>query len=203
MKSEKKENKLQKICQNKKGKAGLKLGMWFFFFVIVGIFLAMTKPQNKVEQKNDSSNLVNFISLKEMIKTLKTSDYNYDYQINLEGDSIKLKGEKRENTEIGYRESKIGIIKYKKENNKVYQIFQETEEEMTNFLDREDEKMLKIETIEEKMQTYSHEEQMDYDKRTITYYGEETIIITTDRKNITRIQIQTANKNYNLRFEIQ
>lgn len=207
MNSDKNENWLLKAWKNEKSKALLKLGMWFIFFIFVGLFLFITEPQNKVEkpkeQQKEPTKEADFLTINEMFEVLKSSDYNYEYSIKSADDLITLKGEKRKNQEIGYKESKLGIIKYKKENDKVYQIFQETEEELSNFLDVEDEKYLNLENIEAELLNSEKNEHLLNHQRKITIQSDVTIMITTDEKNIQSIEIYCEAKHYNLSFKIQ
>lgn len=199
----KEESFIKKMWQNPRGKAILKLGLWFIFFLVVGMFFLITSPNPQNKSQNETQTETHYEPLSDMLEQLKTEDLSYEYQIIKDMDTITLKGDREDNIEIGYKESKLGIIKYKKTEEKVYQIIMDTEEEIPSLLEEEDENYLNISWIEERTKTMTYQESVEETKRKISYHGEESIIITTTPNQILKMEIKTPTTNYILNYEIK
>ena len=112
-----------------------------------------------------------------------------------------FQGEKTNGIDIGYRESKIGIIKYRQEDNHTYQILVDHEEEIPFIYEEEDQNYLNLQNLNTKLSYLIPDEKISGTMRKITYQnGEEWIEITTTENNIKQIRINNSQKEYNLSF---
>lgn len=201
---------LNKMWHDKRGKAILKLWIWFAFFCIMGLLLVMmsifNKPTNKPNiSKNPVTNpIVNYLSLNEMWDKLFQDGYDYKYQItNKETNETTLyQGSKKEEIDTGYRESKIGIIKYRIEQGHIYQILVDTEEEITSIYEEGEDAYLNLRTLRSNLNNIIPEERKSGTMREIVYQNDDvTTTIHTTTNEITSIRITTPFKEYNLLLE--
>ena len=136
---------------------------------------------------------------------LEQKDYNYSYQI-IELDSkekVTYQGTKTQNSEEGYRESKLGIIKYRIVEGITYQIVMEQEEEIKNLYSEEDKPYVTLSELKEKIKDKEPQENIIGAQRYLTFEFDEKIIITTNKNAIVSIEIMTASKDYKLSFTVQ
>ncbi len=205
----KESNFLFKMWQEKRGKAIIKLIIWSLFIIIVGISLITSKPQIKQKEETKTpGNQTNQeqpknLKIEEQFQILISQNYQYEYKIiTLENnENLIYKGEKEQNIETGYKESKIGIIKYKIENGKTYQILIENEEEIASIWDPIDEEIISLKTIFEKIKTSEKIEETE--NVHIYYHNKETITIKSDKNKISTIKIITTNKIYELKYSYE
>jgi len=194
---EKKENnksQIAKMWKDPKGHAILKLGIWAIFFLIMGSILGIINlfsNHQSIEQPS-INNSFEFLDINSMWEELESNPYHYELQIrNLETQEITTyNGEVASKENIGYRESKLGIIKYKIKDEKTYQIFQDTEMEINNLWLEEAQKYVPLENLKTFL-TISATETTEKENRTLTYQTEnETIKIFTSPTKIVQIKIQ-------------
>lgn len=201
---------LNKMWHDKRGKAILKLWIWFAFFCVMGILLVImsifNKPTNNVNIPKDpvTNPEVNYLSLNEMWDKLFQDGYDYRIQItNKETNEITLyQGSKKDEIDTGYRESKIGIIKYRIEQGHIYQILVDTEEEIASIYEEEEDAYLNLRTLRSNLNNIIPEERKSGTMREIIYQNNEvTTTIHTTANEITSIRITTLSKEYNLLLE--
>jgi len=208
--SAKKESILKKLWSTTRGKAILKLGGWIFFFLILGIsclFFQNPNPSKNLThsvEKNEDRFI--FTDLKTMLTNLKSMNYQYHFQIidpNTE-EKITYFGEKNNKIDIGYRESKLGIIKYKIIEEKTFQLLNEVEEEINNLYLEEDLNAISLDNLIEKIDTMNKNETINDKTRILTFQNEiEIITIKTNEKNISSIQIKNNTKEYILTYQVK
>lgn len=210
MKQEKSKTTLSKMWHDKKGKAILKLGIWFLFFIIMAFVMMITsifsKPiSNKENEIPKDPEITEFLNIDKMWDTLIISNYEYNYQIKEKStmDTIIYQGKIDNNINTGYKESKLGIIKYRIEENHIYQILVDNEEEITNLYDIEDQEYLILSSILEKLKMLQPTETKNGTMRSLTYLWDDvTIVVNTTLSSISQIRIDTPQKEYNLSFVI-
>lgn len=209
-KNTKKENKIKQIWNTKRGKALIKLGGWLLFFLLLGSCVAVLGNNNKDFQKTEHQNekkndeRIMYKDLKSMLEDLQKENIRYEYTITnfITTEKISFHGEKIDQIETGYRESKIGIIKYKIVEGKTYQIFVDSEEEIDNLFNPEDMTNLNLENLLEKLNNMNKNEILHDTKREIIYQNEDEVItIKTTTKEITEIKINKEEKEYLLQYE--
>lgn len=204
---------IKKMWKNPRQKAILKLGLWFCFFLLCGITLSVmnllskpTIPENREEEENLNPPIeITFPELDVLWTDLEQKDYNYSYQI-IELDSkekVTYQGTKTQNREEGYRESKLGIIKYRIVEGITYQIVMEQEEEIKNLYSEEDKPYVTLSELKEKIKDKEPQENIIGAQRYLTFEFDEKIIITTNKNAIVSIEIMTASKDYKLSFTVQ
>lgn len=203
-------NTIKKMWHDKRGKAILKLGIWFLFFLLMALVMLImsvfNKPTNKPSTKNPPiQNEITYLSINEMWDNLENQGYAYQYQVTTKptSESIIYQGDKT-NVDIGFRESKIGIIKYRVEEDHTYQILVDNEIEIPSIYEEGDELYLNLKNIRESLTNIIPEETKSGIKRVLTYQNNDvtTQIITTSTE-ITSIRITTSTKEYNLLLTIK
>lgn len=202
-KEEQKKNVLKEMWNTEKGKALLKLGMWFLFFCVIGILLLFSSSDQNLEpeSKEPSSTKENaeWINIDTMLETLMQSDYKYQISIeSMEGsEPIIYNGERKDGIDTGYRESKIGIIKYKIVDGKTFQVLVDEDIEIDNLFQEEDQNYVNIWNVKEQIQNQNLEETRSDGERTLLYHLEDaTIEITTEKENINTIKSIANRKQY-------
>lgn len=196
------------MWHDRRGKAILKLGMWLIFFVIMAfaVFLTNLLSEPSSPSINDDSLIPHqkkFLNLKDTWELFLSSNYHYQYEIHNKNtnEMTIFQGEKTNGIDIGYRESKIGIIKYRQEDNHTYQILVDHEEEIPFIYEEEDQNYLNLQNLNTKLSYLIPDEKISGTMRKITYQnGEEWIEITTTENNIKQIRINNSQKEYNLSF---
>ena len=198
----------QKMWQDKRGKAILKLGIYFVFFLFMAILLTVmsifNKPLETTKKPSTENKEVHFLSNTEMWENLMTQDYHYKYQVITKEnqESVLYEGEKINGIDTGYRESKIGIIKYCIKEEKTYQILVETEEEITNLWGEEDTLYLNLVNLHTLLNTIIPETTKSGTTKLLKYQENDIQIeIKMSPKQITSIQIDTKDKEYKLSFQ--
>ncbi|MCI8466657.1 MAG: hypothetical protein HFI08_00465 [Bacilli bacterium] len=200
---------IQKMWHDKKGKAIIKLGLWVAFLLLIMLMIPImnlfnkttTLPQINEKPNNDQEKYKN---INEMWENLLSFNYQYQYQVSdkLSNETILFQGKKVNGIDTGYRESKIGIIKYRIEENHIYQILVDSEEEITFLYEEEDKPFLNLQDLHTKLNYFIPAETISGTMRTLNYQnGDETIEISTTLNEIKKIRINTAQKEYNLLFD--
>lgn len=208
-KDEAKKNTLKKMWHDKRGKAILKLGIYFAFFLLMAMTLIVmsifNKPRNEVTNPPKENQEIQFLSPSKMWQNLLSQDYHYKYQILTKENKevIIFEGDKNSEGETGYRESKIGIIKYRIKENKIYQIFMDKEEEISNLYEEEDIPYLILPNLYQKLNTIIPETSKSGTTKILKYQENDIQIeVKMTTKQITSIQIMTTEKEYKLSFQM-
>lgn len=202
---ERQNSKLKQIWNDKRGKAFLKLCGWFCFLLFIALFVSIIgkKPEKESIIPNETSKS-EWKELYIMFDDFLNNNYRYEYRITeLESkEMITYSGEKQNDMDTGFRESKIGIIKYKIKDEITYQILMDQEEIIEHLYQEEDLYYIDMNHIKEMISVMPKDESEKNHTRLLTYQDEEKkIIIETDEKNITKIQINTNKKEYILNYK--
>lgn len=197
-----KESFMNQMWNTQKGKALIKLGIWFLFFCLIGILLLFSEPNVQTKkQETPKVQEEKYLTLDNMFENLLENDYEYQIEI-LDKETeerITYNGEIKDGIDLGYRESKIGIIKYKITNGKTYQILIDEETEMNNLFQEEDQNYVSIANIQKLIVEQPFEETKDEKERTLVYQlKNELIEIKTDKIKIHTMKITTNNKRYTI-----
>ena len=204
---------IRKMWNNPRQKALLKLGMWFCFLIIMAIVLSVMNllGKNNLKQPTKKDEPIpptietNFIPFEEMWLNLEQKNYQYTYRINkLEtNEIITYQGTKKNQVEEGYRESKLGIIKYRIEKEKTYQILVDQEIEIDNLIKPEDSSYLIISKLKEKIVELKPQENIIGSTKYVTFQNEtEKMQFIINPSDITKIQITTPTTEYILEFTL-
>ena len=173
---------IRKMWNNPRQKALLKLGMWFCFLIIMAIVLSVM-------------NLLGKNNLKQPTKK--------DEPIPPTIEIITYQGTKKNQVEEGYRESKLGIIKYRIEKEKTYQILVDQEIEIDNLIKPEDSSYLIISKLKEKIVELKPQENIIGSTKYVTFQNEtEKMQFIINPSDITKIQITTPTTEYILEFTL-
>ena len=193
-------NKLKKLWDSKRGKALIKLVLWFFFFSIAIVVLVF---QNDGQTNVSKNSVEEFIDFKVMWKNLEENNYSYEYTIKnkITNDIITYNGKIENETDIGFRESKIGIIKYKRTGKMTYQIMNSEEIETENLYEGVEENYLQLSQLKLFFNSLTLSEEQKENTKIMQYQNEtETITIKMNMERIRTIEIETAEQLYTLSF---
>ena len=97
------------------GKSTIKFIAWMIFIIILIVIFAINGKQennniNNTQEKNEE--IISFEKYETMQDNLLNGCFNYEYKIIEENITTIYTGKKLNDTEIGYKETKDGIIKY-------------------------------------------------------------------------------------------
>ncbi len=201
------QSKLKKMWQDPKGKAILKFGIYGIFFLLMifvillmNVFTSYEKQYEKTPQTQEET--ITFLPFEQMWEKLSLNcKYYYEVKKIENQEQIIYQGEIKDQIDTGYRESKLGIIHYKVENEKTMQIILDTEEEIDNLYEEPDEQFLNLKNLETFINTihYSEKDSGKLKTRTIET-NDKKITIHMSPTDITSIQITTQEKEYRLHF---
>lgn len=186
------------------GKAAIKFTAWMIFIIILIVVFAVKERKednsaNNTEIKNEE--VISFEKYETMQENLLNGCFNYEYKVIEENLVALYTGEKLNDIETGYRETKEGIIKYLKEKDTTYKVVLNEKEELQNLYDEADESFLNINVIFENLKEYLYNITKNESTREINYNKDGyKVVVKTDLKNITNITIENENKTYELQF---
>lgn len=186
------------------GKSTIKFVAWMIFIIILIVIFAINgKPENNninnTQEKNEE--IISFEKYETMQDNLLNGCFNYEYKIIEENITIIYTGKKLNDTEIGYKETKDGIIKYIKDKDITYKVVLDEKEELPNLYDEADKSFLNINIIFENLKEYLYNITKNESTREINYNKDGyKVVVKTDLKNITNITIENENKTYELQF---
>lgn len=152
-----------KMKETPKGRAYLKLIYWGIFFFVLFAFLILsslfTRDYEPVENNlNDQSDALEvpeeiedeeekLPTILELESELLNGTYEYEYQIQVNGNDYFFDGEKFLDHEEGYQTSSLGIIHYYLDDTGVYQISGEERVLLTEFYQGMDANLINLEYI--------------------------------------------------------
>lgn len=186
------------------GKSTIKFAAWMIFIIILIVIFAINgKPENNninnTQEKNEE--IISFEKYETMQDNLLNGCFNYEYKIIEKNITTIYTGKKLNDTEIGYKETKDGIIKYIKDKDITYKVVLDEKEELPNLYDEADKSFLNINIIFENLKEYLYNITKNESTREINYNKEGyKVVVKTDLKNITNITIENENKTYELQF---
>ena len=121
--------KINKLKENKKGQAILKLFKWLVFFFCIFIFLIICAiingSSNHLKTPTNTSSVGSSVLSKNAANTLfqkmRSKVFNYRIKIKSGGNYYQFTGKKDLNEDIGYKESTAGIRKYAITNDGIFE----------------------------------------------------------------------------------
>lgn len=148
------------------------------------------------------------LSYYDKLHNLVSSDYDFTYIINKNDEKIKFEGYKSSSGIEGYKQDKIGIIKFKIENQKVYQILIDQVIEITNLYEGIDASLLDLNYLIGILNQVSEDDVIVTEEETITTYGynltkdgeQLEIIVIENDEAIEEIKIHKNNEIYELMY---
>lgn len=182
-----------------RNKSIVKLGFWLAFIIVIVIIV-------KFDNKDVNNNQDVFVGSKEEIKyedklaNLK-DNYEYEYEINIDGIIYYFNGKKMASKEVGeksYLENENEIqINYFIENNNIYEVIDQNLKEINNLYDNINKDYLNIEYIK----SLINNSEYSLENNIYSYNIDNIIInISADNENIQEIDILDNNDNYKLKF---
>lgn len=191
----------KKIWNHQKGKAMIKLSLWVLFFGMAIITFTFSKPSTQSVQNKKITK--EFIDFKIMWKNLEESNYSYEYIVTnkITKDILTYNGKVENEVNTGYRESKLGIIKYKQIGSVIYQIVGTEEEIIENLYEGINENYLNLSQLKSYFNILSMSEEQKENTKIMKYENEtEIITIKMNLERIRSIQIETEEQYYELSF---
>lgn len=206
---EKKDKKtFKELWANTRTRALIKLGMWFAFFILIFLILAIASlfsgtslPKEDVKQQE-----VVTANIPAMLENLIASNYTFEYKITNNDFSYSYIGS-RENGEIkGYYENLNGIIKYTIKDNIYYELNNNELIENNEIISQEDKNILDLNNLLVTIKNYELENEVLPQDNVYTYDilnndVNYQIKITTKSSDIETIVINYSNVNYELIFK--
>lgn len=211
----------KKCWENQRSHALIVLMIWIVFLTILMGMVSITNlligdksPEtNMVEKKSEAEE-----STSKMIKSyydklhhLMTSDYEFIYSIMKNREKIKFEGIKLSSTIVGYKQDALGIVKYKIENKKIYQILIDNVIEITNLYEDIDASLLDLNYIIGLLDQVAENDVIITEEELITKHAynltqdeeELEIIVVENEENIEEIQINRNNEVYQLQYQVR
>lgn len=213
-------NFLSKCFKDKRWHALLVLIIWIIVLsLLMGIVLIVNhfdntpKSNSTVAPDNQqfSPDTPVVLSYMEKLNNLLNQNYEFIYTIQNENEKIRFEGTKEDNIIKGYKQSNSGIIKYKIENQKTYQILVDKTIEITNLYDDIDSSLLDLNylvtilnQVNENNVIVTEEENISTYAYNLTQDEEALEIIVTENSNyISQMEIHRNNDTYTLEFLVK
>ena len=208
----------KKCWENKRLHALMVFLIWIFVIgLLMGIlmFINAVQKDEKIHQTNiesiekeDNKEVKDILSYTEKLKKLESSNYEFTYLITKNKDKIKFEGTKDESGIFGYKQDATGIMKYKIENQKVYQMLIDKEIEISNLYDGIDASLLDLNYVIGILNQFSESDVIITEEEFITTYDynktqdeeELEIIVIENKEAIEKITISRNNEIYELIF---
>ena len=205
-----------KMKETPKGRAYLKLIYWGIFFFVLFAFLILsslfTRDYEPVENNlNDQSDALEvpeeiedeeekLPTILELESELLNGTYEYEYQIQVNGNDYFFDGEKFLDHEEGYQTSSLGIIHYYLDDTGVYQISGEERVLLTEFYQGMDANLINLEYI------FNTMNMLGISEHHLLVEDEEnryTLVLSSDGYRIEKITIESLDglHSYELSFQ--
>lgn len=184
--------------QTTKGKATLKFFAWMIFIVLLIIYVAFIDRKSE-PKKEENTTVETFKKYEEMQKAILENNYAYKYTITKDGLKYLYVGIKCKGNDAGFKETNEGIIKYLVTGDNTYKITMDNKEEYLNLYDNIDENYLNLSALFSNLKDYLYTTEKNEDVRVISYNKEGyQVKVTTNKENITNINITTENEVYDI-----
>lgn len=207
---EKNKKTFKELWADTRMRALIKLGMWFAFFLLIFLILSITalfnkNPDNNIKEEIKQEEVVS-ANIPSMLENLISSNYTYEYKINMDNTNYSYTGSK-ENEEIkGYYESNNGIIKYMVKENNYYELNNEELKENNSIISEQDKYILDLNNLLSLIKEYELtnevlKENDSYNYSILKDNNSYQINIETKLNDISNININYNNVIYNLTFK--
>lgn len=209
----------KKCWENKRLHALIVFLLWVVvLIVLMGLLMLVntidkpkkkSEPVTKVEEKEEKKENQNEISYDEKLQNLAGSNYEFTYLITKDKEKMKYEGTKEGEVLIGYKQDKNGIIKYKIDNQKIYQMLIDKEVEISNLYDGIDASLLNLNYVRGLLNQVSDHDIIVTEEESVTTYSynlsqdEEELEITVieNKEVIEKITIARNNEIYELTYK--
>ena len=183
--------------QTPRGRASLKLAVYGLFIISVLILIVVKTDRNPKVYKSTYTAIKKDDTAK--IADLKENNFAFRYTITINDLKTLYYGNKMQNLESGFKEDQNGIVKYLKENDKVYKIGLTDKEEITNLYEGINLEYLNLNYIFDLI----NDKQNEVEGNKQTYHLDNNIVIEiiTDNLNIKKITIQENSNLYELEYD--
>ncbi len=181
-----------KTWNTPRGRAALKLSMYGIFVFLILLLIAFKSDKSPKVYKTTYTSYKKDYSAK--IAELKENNYSFKYTVTIDNKTTLFYGNKLLNLESGYKEDEVGIIKYLKENDKIYKVGLSDKEEITNLYENINVNYLNANYVLGLIKQETQDNPV-YNLPT----GEE-IRISDDNAHITSITIKNENSLYKLEY---
>lgn len=208
---------LKKCWENQRIRALMVLMIWILSLaLLMGIVYVSSMVMNheekepKIEEKQPvEEKAETTISYNEKLQRLINGEYEFTYNITKNNGKVQFKGTKTISTIEGYKQDNSGIIKYKIENKKVYQIFIDQVVEITNLYEDIDASLLDLSYVTSLLNQVRENNVIVTEEERITKHiynlteGEEEleVIVVENEKSIEEIRISRNNEIYQLQYQ--
>lgn len=201
-----------KMKETPKGRAYLKLIYWGIFFFALFVFLILsslfTRDYEPVEKKENDSSLTEMPedeeealpTILELESELLNGTYEYEYQVQVNGNEYFFDGEKFLDHEEGYQTNSVGIIHYYLDDTGVYQMNGEEKVLLTEFYQGMDANLVNLEYI------FNTMNMLGISEHHLLVEDEEnryTLVLSSDGYHIEKITIESLDglHSYELSFQ--
>lgn len=189
------DNKFVKAWENKRLHALMCLGLWFIFFIF--IFLVFIIPYNHESKNVTSHPKENLITLEDMKEKLINGNYDFKYTVKNDSGTTLYSGNKNGDVITGYKEDS-SITKYEILNGVVYKLVMDEKISYEDLYENVNENLLSLEYI---FSLEYDKDNMKVEGNTLSYETiEGTVKITSNDKDIEKIEITNENDSYILEF---
>ena len=190
---------LTKTWNTPRGRASIKLAFYGLFVLVIFIAIIFSADKRPTVYKATYNVKTVTKDFNEKLKELKANNYAFNYNLNIASNHILIYGQKKLNLETGYKENSQGIIRYLKENDKIYKIGIDNEkEEMPDLFSDINSNYLNINYLLELIDNQTPIEEDN--KKIYNLENNIEIEIESDSQNITKITLKENENTYELNF---
>ena len=196
---------------DKKLKPGARFGIWMLVILVL-ITVSFIKQNNEThflenlknskQEEKQEEQTTTYTPYLTMQDNLKGNRYDFVFTINKDGNKYIYTGHRCDGLEEGYKEDSSGVIKYIiNTDGLTYKVINDEYLEIDTLYNNIDPNFLNIAKLFNNLKEDLYELNMDDTTETFTYQKEGySVVVTTNKENITNIEITLENASYNLEF---
>ena len=210
----------KKCWENPRLRALIKFLIWVIILaILIGVLWINNKINEKTvkEEPNKIKDTVNQpveveeekIEYQDKLQQLVASDYEFIYMITKKDEKTRYEGKKINNIIYGYKQNTEGIIKYRIDGKKIYQILIDNEISISTLYDDIDSSLLDLNYILGLINQVAPDDCIVTEEEAITTYdynlkGEEEleILVTENKSAIEQIMIKRNDEVYTLNYTL-
>ncbi len=200
--------KIKELKQTSKGKAILKLIGWGIFFLLIIIFILISMLITSLNDNNinniDKGNPTpeeEKINVEDILSDLVNKDFTYTYEVNTEAEKYLFKGEKKGDTNTGFKVSSLKTINYYIDNTGIYEQTTDNKTLIEDFYANLEEQYLKEDSLKELLTSLEYIREDNLNTINLSYQNEELkITVIIENKLIKTINIEKNDTVYNLEY---
>ena len=209
----------EKCKESKRLSSLITLLIWIFVLTILigGMYIISLFNGDKIINDNEekivekeNKDSVEILSYTEKLDKLVAGNYKFSYLIIKNNEKIRFDGTKIDSIIEGYKQDSNGIIKYKIEKNKTYQVLIDKAIEISNLYENIDSSLLDLDYLVELLNQESEDDIIITEEELVTTYDynltkdeeELEISVVENDYEIEQINIKRSNEAYTLMYEI-